>query len=92
MAHPDAPQRSLDITAKKLQLPQQDNYCDCGLFLLAYADFFTHSLPAHICTRSRQRLDPAELEGAGTAASTAATHFWLCLVLGFQLSPDHRAL
>ncbi len=26
----------------------QDNSCDCGLFLLTYMDFFTHSLPAAI--------------------------------------------
>lgn len=29
-------------------LPKQDNYCDCGLFLLAYMHFFTHSLPEEI--------------------------------------------
>ena len=43
VAHPEVPQRSLDVAAKKLQLPQQDNFCDCGLFLLTYAEFFTHS-------------------------------------------------
>ena len=73
VAHPEAPQRSLNVTAKKLQLPLQDNFCDCGLFLLTYAEFFTHSLPDHIRTKSRQRLDPAELEGVWTAASTDAT-------------------
>ncbi len=26
----------------------QDNSCDCGLFLLTYMDFFTHSLPVEI--------------------------------------------
>lgn len=72
VAHPEVPQRILDVAAKKLQLPQQDNFCDCGLFLLTYAEFFTHSLPDHIRTKSRQRLDPAELEGAWTAASTNA--------------------
>lgn len=24
----------------------QDNYCDCGLFLLSYLDFFTHAAPS----------------------------------------------
>ena len=32
----------------------QDNSCDCGLFLLTYLDFFTHSLPADI---SKSNLD-----------------------------------
>ena len=73
VGHPEVPQRVLDVAAKKLQLPQQDNFCDCGLFLLTYAEFFTHSLPAHIRTKSRQRLDPAELEGVWTAASTDGT-------------------
>ena len=70
VAHPEVPQRSLDVAAKKLQLPQQDNFCDCGLFLLTYAEFFTHSLPGHIRTKSRQRHHPAELEGARLAAGT----------------------
>ena len=64
--HPEVTQRILDVAAKKLQLPLQDNFCDCGLFLLTYAEFFAHSLPDYIRTRSRQRLDPAELEGVWT--------------------------
>ena len=26
-------------------LPQQDNHCDCGLFLLTYTEFFCHAQP-----------------------------------------------
>ena len=72
------------------QLPLQDNFCDCGLFLLTYAEFFTHSLPDHIRTKSRQRLDPAELAGAWTATSTDGTQ--LSLMLYCRLSPIHRAV
>ena len=86
VAHPEVPQRSLDVTAKKLQLPQQDNFCDCGLFLLTYAEFFTHSLPDHIRTKSRQRLDPAKLEGVWTAAGPDGTKLQSCINQGCQLS------
>ena len=34
--------------ASQQLFPVQDNSCDCGLFLLAYMDFFTHSLPEDI--------------------------------------------
>lgn len=26
-------------------LPQQDNHCDCGLYTLAYMEFFCHAAP-----------------------------------------------
>lgn len=64
LRHPETPQRSLDIGHKRLNLPQQDNYCDCGLFLLTYADYFTHSLPEVIKTKSKKTLEPPELEGS----------------------------
>lgn len=65
LGHPEAPQRGLEIGHKRLALPSQDNHCDCGLFLLTYTDYFTHSLPAAIRTKSRSRLEPPELEGRG---------------------------
>ena len=64
IGHPETPQRSLDIGHKRLTLPVQDNFCDCGLFLLTYADYFTHSLPAAVRTKSRKTLEPPELEGS----------------------------
>ena len=33
---------------KPYYLPKQDNYWDCGLFLLAYMHFFSYSLPQEI--------------------------------------------
>ena len=29
-------------------LPQQDNHCDCGLFLLTYLNYFTHNPPKQL--------------------------------------------
>ena len=29
-------------------LPQQDNHCDCGLFLLTYLDYFTYNPPKQL--------------------------------------------
>jgi Ulp1 family protease len=26
-------------------LPKQDNHCDCGLFVLAYMEYFVHANP-----------------------------------------------
>lgn len=63
MGHPEVAQRSLDIAHKRVPLPLQDNHCDCGLFLLTYAEYFTHSLPFALRTKCRQKLDPPELEG-----------------------------
>ncbi len=57
--------RKLDIGVKRLALPLQDNYCDCGLFLLTYTDYFTHSLPAAIRTKNKKTLEPPDLEGRG---------------------------
>ncbi|KAK9818403.1 hypothetical protein WJX72_012123 [[Myrmecia] bisecta] len=41
---------------KRLPVPQQDNHCDCGLFLLAYLHYFLHSLPAHIHVNTADKL------------------------------------
>lgn len=38
------------------QLPQQDNHCDCGLFLLAYTEFFCHAAPHAITTAALDAL------------------------------------
>lgn len=37
-------------------LPKQDNYFDCGLFLLTYMQFFVYSLPTEISKQSLLRL------------------------------------
>lgn len=37
-------------------LPKQDNYCDCGLFLLAYMQFFVYSLPKEISKSTLAKL------------------------------------
>ncbi|KAJ9522797.1 hypothetical protein QJQ45_019785, partial [Haematococcus lacustris] len=51
-AHPDAASPSFNKEqcpcACCKGLPQQDNHCDCGLFLLSYIDFFCHADPAYI--------------------------------------------
>ncbi|KAK9906862.1 hypothetical protein WJX75_009356 [Coccomyxa subellipsoidea] len=64
-ANPDAPLRSFELLAKKVKLPMQDNYCDCGLFLLTYVDFFTYSLPKalRLTIQLRRGLDVDELTG-----------------------------
>ena len=33
---------------KQAQVPRQDNYHDCGLFVLAYLDFWTHAPPDQV--------------------------------------------
>jgi hypothetical protein len=73
-ANPDAPLRSFELLAKKVKLPMQDNYCDCGLFLLTYVDFFTYSLPKalRLTIQLRRGLDVDELTGA---QSLPVTHF-----------------
>ena len=47
-----------------MKLPQQDNYCDCGLFLLAYIDYFTAGKPRALRLAKRQKVDQHDLEGA----------------------------
>lgn len=41
------------MPGKTAQVPRQDNYCDCGLFVLAYMDFWTHAPPdqVELCER-----------------------------------------
>ena len=36
------------VTAQVPALPQQDNHCDCGLFLLTYLDYFAYQPPAQL--------------------------------------------
>ena len=31
------------------KVPLQDNHCDCGLFLCAFAEFFSAALPPYVC-------------------------------------------
>lgn len=37
-----------DIVSKTAQVPRQDNWWDCGLFVLAYLDFWTHAPPEQV--------------------------------------------
>lgn len=47
-----------NVPAKKpSHLPRQDNYCDCGLFMLTYMHFFSFAAPL--------RLDPDSLQELG---------------------------
>ena len=49
--HPDRPAHHFTgstIPGKQAQVPRQDNYHDCGLFVLAYLDFWTHAPPDQI--------------------------------------------
>ncbi len=36
------------MPGKNAHVPRQDNYCDCGLFVLAYLDFWTHAPPDQV--------------------------------------------
>ena len=40
-------------------LPKQDNWWDCGLFLLAYMQFFIYSLPREISKPTLARMPGA---------------------------------
>ncbi len=43
---PPIPQRSFTgIQAMKMNVPKQDNHCDCGLFVCAFVEFFIAALP-----------------------------------------------
>lgn len=45
------------IPAARLpSLPQQDNFHDCGLFVLAYADYFLYYLPGVISHKTMNEL------------------------------------
>ncbi len=65
-ANPDASPRDFELIARKVKLPSQDNYCDCGLFLLTYVEFFTYGLPAtfHFNLSPKRAWDVEELMGA----------------------------
>lgn len=52
--------------SKRLFMIVQDNYCDCGLFLLTYVDFFTYGLPAAVRFSGKKQVDLTELEGFST--------------------------
>lgn len=49
-AHPDATHdfAPATIPGKTAQVPRQDNWWDCGLFVLAYIDFWTHAPPEQV--------------------------------------------
>ena len=36
------------VVAQVPVLPQQDNHCDCGLFLLTYLNYFAYQPPAQL--------------------------------------------
>lgn len=64
-------------------LPQQDNHCDCGLFLLTYLEYFCFDPPATIhCNRLEASLRGGLLPAAmlimpcrlATACSTSGSH------------------
>ncbi|KAK9814889.1 hypothetical protein WJX73_001421 [Symbiochloris irregularis] len=58
-ANPGASFKFSDKTVqahKVMPLPQQDNYCDCGLFLLTYAEFFLSHAPPTISIKSLSAL------------------------------------
>ncbi len=84
-AHLDAPPRAFELQAKKVKLPMQDNYCDCGLFLLTYVDFFTHGLPASLRLTIHQRrpLDAGELASASPLSCPLHPRCWCSLMSGF---------
>lgn len=41
------------MPGKSAQVPRQEDYCNCGLFVLAYMDFWTHAPPdqVELCER-----------------------------------------
>ncbi|DBA66333.1 TPA: hypothetical protein ACH3X2_002325 [Trebouxia sp. C0005] len=47
------------MPGKTAHVPCQDNYCDCGLFVLAYLDFWTHAPPdqVELCERGAWKGD-----------------------------------
>ena len=51
----------------QVKVPQQDNYCDCGLFLLAFIDYFTAGMPRSLRLAKRAKVDQHDLEGAQRA-------------------------
>ena len=36
------------MPGKSAQVPRQEDYCNCGLFVLAYMDFWTHAPPDQV--------------------------------------------
>ena len=59
------------MPGKTAQVPRQNNYCDCGLFVLAYMDFWTHAPPdqVELCEKGAVR---GELPGLHTSAECCA--------------------
>lgn len=72
-ANTDAPPRDFELIARKVKLPSQDNYCDCGLFLLTYVEFFTYGLPDsfQFNLSPKRAWDVEELMGACLLLTTA---------------------
>eukprot|EP00803_Ostreobium_quekettii_P001019 evm.model.scf_650.6 EVM.evm.TU.scf_650.6 scf_650:55196-70872(-) len=52
--HPDAGEPLQEFRIKRVDVPRQNNHCDCGLFLLMYMEYFMHAPPQAI---NVERLD-----------------------------------
>ena len=44
-SHPNQTLHFSTMKYKRPKVPDQDNYCDCGLFLCSYVEFFTAAMP-----------------------------------------------
>lgn len=78
--------RAFGLPCTKVRLPQQDNHCDCGLFVLAYVDFFVAGLPPRVRLGRRDKVDPAELEGARRASQSPCS-----ILLSLKGRMQHRS-
>eukprot|EP00803_Ostreobium_quekettii_P010268 evm.model.scf_2009.1 EVM.evm.TU.scf_2009.1 scf_2009:9898-23560(-) len=57
--HPGSGNPLVEFRIKRVDVPQQDNHCDCGLFLLMYTEYFMHAAPRAI---NVDRLDQLQRE------------------------------
>lgn len=70
--HPERKHRfeAETMPGKSAQVPRQEDYCNCGLFVLAYMDFWTHAPPdqVELCERGAWK---------GTGSDAAVSGHWL---------------
>ncbi|KAL2645075.1 hypothetical protein R1flu_012662 [Riccia fluitans] len=78
---------ALEISTKKVQVPQQDNESDCGLFLLHYIHCFLQEAPIHFKSSD---LENNQLFGRNWNLPRLCLTTWSRnnLAVSCQLSPD----
>lgn len=57
-------------------VPQQDNHCDCGLFLCTYVEYFTFSPPPALNKAALEAIQPKRKTGRAGSSDGAVKDLW----------------